>query len=99
MDSNGSIAEHSLWSSCCNNDLLIWEKTYIIFLEEIVGPNAPEFSIGYANDVITPNSNFSLASYPGTFSNVLPVSCFWSTLEGKVGVTDKLEKNSAIPQG
>lgn len=41
----------------------------------------PEFSMGYAKDVITPNSNFSFGSYPGTLSNVRPVSCFWSTCQ------------------
>jgi hypothetical protein len=43
----------------------------------------PEFSMGYANDVMTPNSNFSLASYPGTFNNVRPSNCFCSTYATK----------------
>ena len=35
--------------------------------------------MGYAKDVMTPNSNFSFASYPGTLSIVRPSSCIWST--------------------
>ena len=36
-------------------------------------------SMWYAKLVMTPNSNFSDGSYPGTWRSVRPVSSFWST--------------------
>jgi len=37
--------------------------------------------MGYANEVMTPNSNFSFGSYPGTLRKVRPCNSFCSTYD------------------
>jgi len=63
MHGNGSVPEHGLWTGGRHYYLVIWpiasNQQGITLIWEFA---KPEFSMGYAKDVMTPNSNFSLGS-------------------------------------
>ncbi len=62
MDSNGCISKHRFRTRCSNDNFLVWMDDVITHQMTEHEVDSPEPSIGYENDVITPNSNFSFAS-------------------------------------
>ena len=62
MDRDCSVSKHSFRSGSGNDDLLVCKEDermneFLLFLRYV-----PDPSIGYAKEVRTPNSNFSLIS-------------------------------------
>lgn len=61
VDGDGCITQHGLGTGCRNNDFLVCANIRNHLMQSFYR-DLPDPSMGYANDVITPNSNFSFAS-------------------------------------
>jgi hypothetical protein len=63
MDSNGGVTKDNLWISGLNNDPVVYKSNVerqVCVMTATKETTIPEFSIRYAKEVVTPNSNLSV---------------------------------------